>query len=147
MFDVSETIKKWEVIHRKGLDLKVVRFGKPVANYGTTGDPGAWLFLEGFTVVLGDRDHSAHITITKKPLKDTDGLNWEFCHFTVERAGKNHVFYQVKETGEFHPVDILLDNQGRQRKGKAHYDGDHINDATLVNTIEHDMRQIFLYFA
>jgi len=143
MPEVSTTIKNWESIAYKKLGLNVIEFGKPSISYWDKGAAGAWLFLDGFTVTLDGQVYNAHLTITKKPTMDPSGSSWTYCHFTVDRKGKNHVFYQVDDDGGFITTQTLLDGDGKQKSAKVHYDNDQINDATLMGQVEHDLKLIF----
>ncbi|WP_433517106.1 hypothetical protein ACQP2T_17075 [Nonomuraea sp. CA-143628] len=145
MPEVKTTIENWAGIHYKNLALNVIEFGKPSYNYWNKGEAGTWLFLEGFTVKLDGEVYNAHLTITKKPTMDLDGLNWTYCHLTVDRKSKNHVFYKVDEDGGFETTQTLYDGEGKQRGAATHYANDQINHATLMSQMDHDMRLIFAH--
>ncbi|WP_424536527.1 hypothetical protein ACOZ38_42630 [Sphaerisporangium viridialbum] len=146
MPDISVTLTRWATINTAGLGLNSITFGVPGSNYGRKQD-GAWVYLEGFVFTQDGEDYTAHITITKPPSSSNDSLNWTYCHLTVDRAGKNHVFYEVAGNGSFRLTSTLLDADGKVRNGKAHYSKDQINDGKLANALEHDMRLIFAYLA
>ncbi|GII02407.1 hypothetical protein Pta02_44150 [Planobispora takensis] len=145
MPDVTKTIERWEAILSKGLGLNALNIGKPVANYGK-GD-GTWLYLEGFTLKEGREEYDAHITITKSPVKKADSLEWTYCHFTANRAKRGHIFYQVDDNGDYRTTTTLLNIEGKVSNGKTHYKDDQINDASLQEAIDHDIRLILRYLA
>jgi hypothetical protein len=147
MPEVGTTIKNWESIQYKNLPLNVIELGTPSSNYWAKGAPGTWLFLDGFTVKLDGQVYNAHLTITKKPTMDPNGLSWTYCHLTVERKGKNHVFYEVDDDGGFTTTQTLLDGDGKQKGAKTHYADDQINDASLMSRLEHDLKLIFPHLA
>ena len=140
---VDVTLKNWVGIHYQNIALDVIEFGTPSYNYWNKGEKGTWLFLDGFTVTLDGQVYNAHLTITKMPTMHSDGSNWTYCHLTVDRRGKNHVFYAVDENGEFTTTQTLYDGEGRQRGAATHYANDQINHATLMSQMDHDMRLIF----
>ncbi|HEY3749838.1 MAG TPA: hypothetical protein VGL80_11590 [Pseudonocardiaceae bacterium] len=146
MPSVSNSINQWLTILGAGLGLNVVQFGTPNVEYDRKSD-GAWLYLEGFEVVLGGQRYRAHITITKLPTKKIGSDEWTYCHLTVERAKDGHVFYEVSSGGAFHTTTTLLNREGKQRQAKDHFPDSHINDPALVNAVEHDMRLIFRHIA
>ncbi|MFG3441990.1 hypothetical protein ACGF0J_32495 [Nonomuraea sp. NPDC047897] len=147
MPDVHQTIQNWQNIHNAGLALNVIQFTTPAYDYSNKGEPGTWLYLEGFTVTLDGDTHTAHITITKKPTKEPAGASWTYCHLTVDRKGKNHVFYEVDDAGGARVTQTLLDFDGKQKNGKAHYKNDQINDAGLRAEIQRDLDLVFAYLA
>ncbi|HEX5404111.1 MAG TPA: hypothetical protein VFX16_17625 [Pseudonocardiaceae bacterium] len=146
MPSVNHSVNQWETIAGAGLGLNVVQFDVPIATYDRKSD-GAWLYLEGFRVVLGDDEYRAHITITKPPTKKADSDEWTYCHLTVDRAKDPHVFYEVASGGAFHTTTVLLNREGKQRQAKDHFPGSRVNDPALVREMEHDMRLIFQYIA
>lgn len=140
MPEILETIRRWEnILTTPPGTLQVIKITAPkTENNGS----GAWWYLEGFTVELGGREFDAHITITKKP----DELKWKYFHFTVTRAEKNHVFYELAdESGKFTGTTTLLGPEGKQTNGQAHYKHDHINDRGVSDAIAGDLRILMRY--
>ncbi len=128
--------------------LDTVKFGKVAVNY--EGDSaGGWLHLEGFEVKLpGDGTYDAHITITKPLTGDVNSDIWHLCHFTVNKATTNHVFYEVQDDGAFTTTGNVLDREGKNRQAKSHFSKkDWINDKTLERAIEHEVLLIFRHLA
>src|SRR2546422_11553909 len=138
----SHTIPQWQNIHNAGLGFNNFDFGTPVVNYEGKSD-GGWLYLEGFEVTLAGKVYDAHITITKPLIKSPKSDEWTLCHFTVNRKGNCHVFYEVADGGGYGTTGNLLDFEGKNRQGKEHYKNATINDATIINAIDHDLRLVF----
>jgi hypothetical protein len=142
MPEITSTVKRWETFD--GTGFTVIKVEKPTVSYNGA---GTWVFLEGITVTLPDGDFDAHITITKKAPMDAKGLFWEYCHFTVTKAQKNHVFYRVDDSGEYTTVQTLINDDGGQAAAKAHFKKDWINDATLQKKVNLELSRIFKYLA
>ncbi|GAA3556645.1 hypothetical protein GCM10022419_041430 [Nonomuraea rosea] len=144
MPEISSTVKRWETFDETGLGLNVIRVENPTVGYNGA---GTWVFLEGIKVTLDGEEYDAHITITKKAPMDKKGLSWEYCHFTVTKAQKNHVFYQVDDSGEYTTVQMLINSDGGQAAAKSHFKNDWINDATLQKKVNLELSRIFKYLA
>ncbi|MET8758401.1 hypothetical protein [Lentzea sp. NPDC004782] len=109
---------------------------------------GAWVYLEGMRVRLGDEVFAAHITITKSPVSNAkvDSDPWTLCHLTLNRAHNSHVFYEWDENAaKFRKTTNVIDRDGKHRAAKEHFriDDSQINDPDLVNAVKEDMRLIF----
>lgn len=138
-----DAIQKWPtIINPPPLVLQVVSFnGTPYTEYGST---GAWLYLKGMQVTLGNNTYDAHITITKPPVTDSRSDEWNLFHFTVERAFDSHVFYEIRPGGSFRMCTNVLSQEGKNSRPDVHYrkKDTQINDKTLADTLEHDIRLI-----
>ncbi|MDF2709777.1 MAG: hypothetical protein K0R62_5429 [Nonomuraea muscovyensis] len=147
MPDVHQTIQRRQNIHNAALPLNVIPCTAPAYDHSNKGEPDTWLYLERFTVTLGGDTYTGHLTITKKPTKSPAGASWTSCHLTVDRKGKNHLFYEVDDAGDARVTQTLLDFDGKQKNGKAHYKNDQINDAGVKDEIKHDLDLVFAHLA
>jgi hypothetical protein len=53
----------------------------------------------------------------------------------------------VDDAGDARVTQTLIDFDGKQKNGKAHYKNDQINDAGVKDEIKHDLDLVFAHLA